>query len=286
MPNSATIRRTLGWTLVVCAAGCAELRVDHTRLETSGRLKAAHAPLDSVGLDVIFVRSRLDDEKLNRDLWNQVDEQKLPADVRRALADHGMRAGIVSTPLPACLEELLALADKPKTSGNTLGDEGTVADLQADPAVTGRHLHIRAGQPTEVQTSRVYEQLPLLRKRADEVVGDMLTNAQGVFVVTSQPQPGGTVQVKLLPQIHWGDPRQVYAPSQQGIWKFEMSRRRIAFDELELTAGLKPGELLLIACLPEQTGSLGQQFFTDRTKGTPEQKLLLLRVNQATASLD
>jgi hypothetical protein len=259
--------------------GCESLQLEE-RSKGSSLLKPAQMSPDSVGLEIIFVRSKLDDAEVNADLWSEVDEQQLPAELRRQLAENGFRAGIIGTSVPKSLEKLLGSAhlnEKPTA-------DGAIAKLDDGPAISGRRLQIRSGQPTEIQASKVHDQLPLLVRKQGEVVGNTLSKAQGVFIARATPEAGGGVQLSLIPELQWGETSQKVTPTQEGVWKVEASRKREVFSELAIDAKLTPGQLLLITCLPERSGSLGQHFFADRTATPAEQKLILVRLSQTQQS--
>ncbi len=259
--------------------GCQSLDLD----QGSGHamLRPANMSSDSVGLEILFVKTKLDDIEVNEKLWKEVDEQRLPAELRRQLAENGFRVGVVGSSVPAALAKLLAGKDGGKTADKTgTAPEGDIALLNGEPAITGRRLQVRAGAPTEIQASRVYDQLPLLMRRDGQVVGNLLPKAQGVFILRTQFEPGGAVQLNLAPEMQYGEMAQSFEPTQEGVWKLQASRKREAFPNLDILASLSAGQMLILTCLPEQTGSLGHHFFADRTSGVTEQKLVIIRLSQ------
>ena len=90
---------------------------------SKGKLSLAPAQMspDSVGLELFFVRCPFGDPDVNTKLWQEIDEQHLPADLRERLARNGFRAGVVSGQVPVELSKLLELSDKP--SGAASGSE-------------------------------------------------------------------------------------------------------------------------------------------------------------------
>jgi len=48
---------------------------------------------------------------------------------------------------------------------------------------------------------------------------------------------------------------------------------------MTIAATLSPGEMLIVGCLPNKSGSLGHHFFTT-CKEQPQQKLLVVRLAQ------
>ena len=87
---------------------------------SKGKLSLAPAQMspDSVGLELFFVRCPFGDPDVNTKLWQEIDEQHLPADLRERLARNGFRAGVVSGQIPVELSKLLELGDKPASGAS------------------------------------------------------------------------------------------------------------------------------------------------------------------------
>ena len=63
-------------------------------------LKPARMSPDSVVLDIFFVRFPFDDPQVNGQLWQEIDEQHFPPELRRRLTANGFRVGLVGGQLP------------------------------------------------------------------------------------------------------------------------------------------------------------------------------------------
>ena len=161
--------------------------------------------------------------------------------------------------MPDELAKLLELADKPAPTGQL--DGAKVEQLDAEPRVVRRHLQLRAGQRSEILASAVYPQLPVLVYAAGQLSGQTYDDAQGVFAVKSFPQPDGRVRLELVPELHYGQPRQRWVGS-QGMLRLETGRAKQVYDDMTLTADLSPGAMLVLSSLPNRPGSLGHHFFT------------------------
>lgn len=231
---------------------------------------------DSVVLDMFFVRFPFGDPAVNDKLWEQVDEQQFPSMLRERLGHNGFRVGVISGQMPAELTKLLELADKPAPSGSI--ETTKAGNLGADPRVVRRHLQLRTGQRSEILASSVYPELPVLMCESGQIAGQTYSQAQGVFAVKSFPQPDGRVRLQLTPELHYGQPRQRWV-GEQNVMRLETSRPRKTYDDMTLTADLAPGAMLILASLPNRTGSLGHHFFT-QNDGRIEQKLLVVRLSQ------
>lgn len=241
-------------------------------------LKAPQMSRDSVALDIFFVRFPYGQEDANERLWEEVDEQHFPPELRRHLAKSGFRAGLITGQIPTTLSRLLELKDKPPPN-ETGVQQMDLAELEGPPKVVRRHLQCRAGRRTEILASSVYEELPVLTAEADGLCGQTYPKAQGVLALKAFPQPDGRVRIDVVPELHYGEPRQRFV-GEQGALRLETGRARRVFDHLTLAATLAPGHMLLLASLPDRPGSLGHHFLTAVEGAQREQKLLVIRLAQ------
>lgn len=239
-------------------------------------LSPAQMHRDSVVLEMFFVRFPFGEEKINVDLWREVDEQQFGAELRQKLARNGIRAGVVSGAIPVALSELMELNDKPAANG---GEQATkISELAEEPKVLRRNMQTRNGQRGEIVASGVYDELPLLLCCPDGLCGTTFRKAQGILAVRAYPQGDGNVRVNLAPEVHHGAPQQRWV-GDQGVMRLEAGRPREVIDDLVMNVELAPGSMLLLSSLPNRPGSLGHYFFTTG-KGASEQKLLVIRLAQ------
>lgn len=257
---------------VLAVLGCAPLHP-----EGKSPLVPARMSPDSVVLDIFFARFPQGQEDLNGPLWNEIDEQHFPTEVRRRLAENGFRVGMVGDRLPDKLVELLELKGQLPTGGAP--GETVVTNLESEPHVVRRHLQLRADQRSEIITTEIYETLPVLTCDAGEVSGRPYSRAQGLFVVKSYPDRDGRVRLELTPELQFGEERQRFS-GRYGAFKLEAGRDREDFDKLAISATLAPGNMIVMSSLPERSGSLGCHFFRHQTSGKTEQKLMVIRLSQ------
>ena len=234
---------------------------------------------DSVALEIFSIRLPPDDSELNNKVWQEVDEQHFPADLRQRLTKNGFRVGIVGEQVPVPLAKLMELKEQPANVGAP--QQVTAAQLETTPRVTLRHLQTRAGQRSEIITSSVYEHLPVLVAESGELRGQTYGQAQGMLAVIASPQPDGQVRLELVPELHHDQSRQHWV-GDQAIWRLEAGRPKRSFDDMKLSALLTPGSMLLLGTQPRRPGSLGHYFFTEESghEGRSEQKLILIRLCQ------
>jgi len=272
------MRQRLGRTAIAMLAMLATAAGCQPVLPTKGKSPLAPAPMshDSCVLEVFFIRLPFGDPQANQTLWQEIDEQHFAPQLRGRLGRNGFRAGLVSGPIPVALAQLLELSEKPPPTSEM--EESPPADLSTKPRVMRRHIQARAGQRSEIVASGIYKQLPVLVWESGRLGGETYEQAQGVLAVKTSPQADGLVQVDLIPELHYGQIRKRWVPD-QGMMRLEAGRPRRVFKDLTLTATLSPGSILVLTSLPNRSGSLGHQFFTEQD-GRLEQKLLLIRLAQ------
>jgi len=231
---------------------------------------------DCVVLEVFFVRFPFDDPEANGQLWQEVDEQHFPPELRQRLARNGFRVGLVGGQIPFTLSTLLELEDKPAPAGQANLTE--TGEAQEPPRVVRRHMPVRAKQRGEILASDVHKQLLVLIRESGQLFGETYQQAQGILAVKGQPLPDGRVSLTLLPEVHHDEPNRRWVGS-QGMLRLETSRPKRTFDEMAIEATVASGGMILLGCLPNRPGSLGHHFFTEEN-GQLEQKLLVVRVAQ------
>lgn len=256
---------------VLALAGCTA----PARVGKSPLAPARMSP-DSCVLEVFFCRFPFGDPEVNERLWQQVDEQHFPADLRRRLGRNGFRVGLLGGHVPDTLAKLLQLTAEPEPAEEP--NQVDLTKLASGSPPVRRHLPIRAGQRKEIVASGVYDRLPVLLSESAGLGGQSYSQAQAVLALRTFPQGDGRVRVELVPELHHGQPRQHFV-GRQGMWRLEVGRPRRAFDQMAFSATLAPGHMLLVTSLPDRPGSLGHHFFTQGA-GQLEQKLLVLRLSQ------
>ena len=267
----------VGRNLILLAAmivlGCAPFQPKTDR----SPLSAAQMAPNSVTLDVFFVRCPYGDVVANEQLWQEIDEQQIPREVRRRLTANGFRAGVISGQMPITLSQLLELKGNTTPMGSAQTTE--LAEVGSEEGPMWSHKQLRPHKRIELITSEIYPELPVLVPGPDGVAGETYEKAQGVVAVRAIPEKDGRVQLEVVPELHHGDVQRNISSS-QGAWRIDMARPRIAFDDMALSTQLAPGHMIVLSCLPDRPGSLGHHFLTTDSSGSLEQKLLVLRLSQ------
>ncbi len=270
----ATAKFALHSLVLWFATGCAGV------YQSAPRPAALPGP-ESVSFDIYTIRAPLGDAEINGSMWDEIDEQQLPAELRRHLSENGFRAGIVDSHLPMKLEELLQLRDQ---APEKVEIGGTVTDFENEPQVRQRHLQVMAGKPANIicmgEQARLPELSVLTRGADGQVNGRTYNKVMGLLAIKALPQGDSRARLEVVPELEHGDAARRFEPS-EGALRVEFSPPHERFELMRMQPILSPGQLLLVTCRPDRPGSLGYQFFTDSKGSKPEQKLLLVRLVQA-----
>jgi hypothetical protein len=261
----------IAWlALLSSAAGCrlidrpsaASLLGDAASLPTSD---------DRMVLEVYFVRAPLADHQLCESIWADVDEQCLPASLRRTLSQHGFRVGKVGSQLPPAVEAVLQSAgDSPQGAMPDGGDA-------VEPTVTRQELHLRPHRRGEIVTSPVRDRLTVMTIENGELVGRVYDEAQGLLAVKCHPQGDGRVALELVPELRHGLARQRWV-GDDGMFRLDAGQSKTVLEALTLRTELAPGQMLVLGPCDQPPRSLGRDFLCDEKAGKAVQKLMVVRL--------
>lgn len=283
-PKRDTRGRTLPQVLA-CAgaclwAGCQAALTAPPDAALQKLLRPVTTSPDSVTLEIFDVRIPLDQDAEAESVWQQADEQCLDAELRRRLLANGLRAGVLGGTLPDELSSLLGLASQTEEQSS----ERVITPDSAVPRVTRRIVQVnRQGQVT-IQTTETMAEAQVLFSEKGQLRGRTYCQIEGRYELRAESIPGQRVAVRAVPELHHGEMRTRYAGSDQGALLMIPSRERESFERLTVSVELTPGELLVLGCLPQAAGSLGETLHTVAAKGRRERKLVLVRVLESPAS--
>jgi hypothetical protein len=261
------------------AVGLAALGCSFAPLSAGGKspLSPFKPGLQTSALEVVFVRHAYELPALNEELWRQVDETSIAPDVRQALEQNGLRAGVIAGALPLALETAMS-ADEPSTG--QVGEEAaaiqTLSQLESEPFVRRRMLHTLPGQRAELLASGLYERLPLLVRDGREAQGNSYLKAQCVIATKAVPLGDQRIRLLLVPEVQHGEPRQEIR-GDDGVFRFDSARPKVACEKMAIEVVLSPGQAVVLGARTELPGSIGHYFFTEPRAGQLEQKLMLIR---------
>ena len=233
--------------------------------------------IEAAVFEVVFVRHPYELPALNDELWTQVDETPIPADAQRRSAQNGLRAGVITGAMPLSLETALAGRTPSSTDSAEQPASETTDKLESDPLVTRRTLHALPGQRSELLASGMYEMLPLLVRDGEEVQGHTYAKGRCVFAAKTTPVGDHRVSLSLTPEVQHGEPKQGFRGGDDGVWRLDSSRPKVALEKMAFEVVLSPGQTIVLGTRTDRPGSAGHYFFTEAQAGQLEQKLMLIR---------
>lgn len=261
--------------LLALATGCTKLPKSSSLLPTPAA--------DHVALELFFVRVTADDKTATAPLWESVDEQAIPLDVRLRLAANGFVVGQIAGQLPAAVTELLEISDDapiPSTS------QPPVFDLSKRPLMHRKLIDVyQTETPNRIVITGERERharLDVIYRDESEapprVLGWTFTNVQGCLLTKVHPQPDGRVKLEIVPEVEHGEAHREITADEAGAFAIVNTPPRKTFDGLRLSATMNPGDMLVFSCQDDRPGSLGNQFFTERRSDVLTQIVLLIRI--------
>ena len=250
-------------------AGCAKLQ--QTRSDRP-LLPPARMPPDSVAVEVAYVRQPISEMERDDSLWQSADEQSLPFELRRKLADNGLRAGILGVQLPAAVRQLLDSGQEALQQR----DEASVAENEF--SYRHRRLHVRTGRRGKIVASKTFPTLTVLTREENSVRGHTLSQAQCLFGLRAFPLGDGRVRLELNPEIEHGETKNQWV-GEEGTLVQKLNKEKLNFDALHIETLLSPGQTLLIGPTPDIKG-LGEYFFTETAATGTQRRYLLVRLAQ------
>ena len=260
-------------------AGCSHLSIFHNpdngKVDPSAMLPPMKASSDSVGVEIYFIRRSVTNVDSAKELWENVSELPFPEQTRHQMRLNGFRFGVLGSAQTTALIDMLNLVNPGSHAHADSWEEAIQFDK--DEKVMRRNVELNSGQPAEALASDVYDNLTVLQKTDDSLGGESFQQAQCVFRINSSTRPDNAIDLTILPEIQYGPQRQQYV-YEQGAVRMEFGRNRKTFDALQMKVKLKPGEMVVLSCQPDQSASLGAQFFTDASIRGDYQKIMIIRL--------
>jgi hypothetical protein len=253
---------------VLAASGC-------RLVEPQAAGKSLLAPLsvspDTTTLEVFSAPAPHTDPEF-ADLWELVDEEPLPAELRRQLAANGMRAGLVGPGVPGPLAAVLKVTDRRVDE-----EERQLVSMDPEGGVILRVLQAPAGKRLELAIPQVRERLTLLEAIDGKIHGRTYSQAECRIALRAFPEPDGRVRLQLTPELHYGQVKSRVRGS-DGVLMWTQEREKKIFSELMLEPALAPGQMLLVTRRPDQSSTAGWHFFTSTRGDKPQAMLWVFRV--------
>jgi hypothetical protein len=260
--------------------GCGAVLTTATVSTPQSILQAAKSSSDRVTLEVFQVRIPANDKALAEELWKSVDEQRIDFEARNRLVSNGFRAGVISGTLPDALSRSLNLqSEMPEGTA-----ERVVTGEIATPKVTRRVIQLKQRQPAIIQASEVQPSAHVFLNTENGLQGKSYEQAQGVYSLRTETVPGQQVKLQLTPELQFGELKNRWAGSDQGMIFSTPSRERKAFDQLMISVPIAAGDMFVVTEAGGASGSLGAVFHAERRGDAVEQKLVLIRLLQVPES--
>lgn len=236
------------------------------------------APLltpETVVLEIAFVHLAANERDVEEALWQQIDEQTVPVEIRRELSSNGLRVGLAGTQLP---QELRSLVQRTAKSLETAHAAEDLATAESAGLARQRRLQMRAGRRGKVVVTTTRTLLSVLARDAEgRVQGKSYRDAQCLFGLKGFPQGDGRTQIQLTPEIEHGELKNNWVPI-DGALVQQVGKQREVYENLIVELNLSPGQTMVLGATQPACG-IGQHFFTT-DEPVQQRTLLLVRVAQ------
>jgi hypothetical protein len=224
---------------------------------------------DSVVIEMAILDLNADSRAAAKQLWQEVDELQLEPDARKRLATHGLRSGVIGVHVPQWICQ--GLSDQSK---HLQMDSNNGMAVPSD-IIVQRRLQCRAGRRREVPIGAHFEKLTVTD---DSDSPTEYSSGQCLLTLTTSPLGDGRVKLELVPEIHYGEPKQRWV-GQGGHFRSDIALESASFDDMKVTVTLNPGETLVFAATPKED-RLGRVVCQSEAVETPPGRLVLLRLAQ------
>lgn len=238
--------------------------------------RATLAP-DAVVVDVLLARIPFQYRELTKKLWNDVDEMELDATTRRRLNEQGFRVGLVGASPPESLSAILTLKGRELRSTIIEEVDPSQTESATEPTVLSKSIKMRAGIKSVIETQdEVTPSLPILENENGSLVGRSYFDAHPIFSFAVEPTRDGAVRFDFAPLLRYGEAQQVIRYKHGQLVRTQEKPTK-AFDRLNFSVSLRPGQFLVIGATDSHTNALGRCFFTNGREDF-DQKILVLRL--------
>jgi len=263
--------------LVATLSGCASLLTGGWATEAQAPETLADpappAAVRTLPVEARWVRHPVDDPLIVDELWASVDEQALPRAARERLAANGLRAGLVSWPLPDSLAERFAFLE---AAPDSTDENQPARDDPLMPDVSRQTLRLLPGRPSEVVATPATPELVVLVRDGDRLCGSTYQHATAIFELTAEAAADGKTSVGLVPVIKHGDRRRQWI-GEEGVFRLEAGQCRKHLERLEVSLDLAADAMLVITAAGPPSSTVGDAFFRGRDLPHAPQQTLAIR---------
>lgn len=249
---------------------------------------------DVIAVDFYRISVRYEQRQLLEDFWNDgsTTDQVIPIELKRRLADAGIRIGVqgrAKSPTLACLLDLDAVrADE---AIGKIREQTTQIDPSLNPGEKNMHevllepliyykvlpLSALPGISWSVYTYDDLTPKMTLFWEQGGWCGQTYNNAQGMIDLSALALPeSSAVRFDLLPVFEYGESKQRLKKINGAAIK-DSTRDRLIYDSLKMSIKLLPGHWLVVGPTSENPPGIGRHLFT-RTHGQTEQRIMVFRL--------
>ncbi|MBC7821316.1 MAG: hypothetical protein IAG10_30890 [Planctomycetaceae bacterium] len=255
--------------LSCCVLACDSMpfRRSSAQQATAFKLPTLTAPRDSVEVDIVFVDRPVSDPLLGKTLWREIDQVgTLSAEQRDAIREAGLLVGHVGSSPPDALQSLLNLTDEES--------ERQRREANGIPKTAARRVALPAGTDTEIWSNE-----PVAQRSVTLSGGKLLelTNARGLLRLKAERSQDGWARLDFMPELHHGQTGTRPFAGATG-WMYRTTQEVIPCFAQHFSANLNVGEMLVLTCDRERTGTLGQSLFQFEDSSGPKQRLVVVRL--------
>ena len=264
----SALRVLLPLIALLALCGC---RVVEPRLAGKSPLIPLGTSADSIALEVFSAPAPTVEGELE-ELWQHVDEQPLPADLRKRLADNGFRAGLAGPNVPAALSKLLNATGK-----RVVEEDKQNVPVDVDAGIILRVLHPQPGKRIDVTLPHTKAEMTLLERVEGEVRGKNYDKPECRLALRVFPEQAGRVRLELIPELHYGEFKS-HVRGSDGMMMWTQDRPKKSFTDLKLEPVLSAGQMFVVTRQPDQPTSAGHHFFTNTSGDKPVQMIWIFRL--------
>ena len=272
-------------TMLLLLPGCALFTAENpaqsgvsSGLPWSKRKSASEAEdgptLSMVRLEASIVRRPVNDARVRRHVWEELDESgPMSPEVRQRLNENGFRVGVAATTAPWALQSLAQEAVAANRPSDLRQIAGTENQVSVGPAFS---LMLEGKSLLEVQGPIDSGKLPLSQIPQLSALRDR-SNMKCVFEVSVKELNEDWVLLNVLPQIHAGT--ETARLSIQGANDQLPVRQNVMpiYDQ-QFSVKLLTGEVAVIGYQESTDWNLGRLFFLPDTSSAGSENLLMIRM--------
>jgi hypothetical protein len=254
--------------LLLCAilAGCAGPDAGRS---TSWFKPAAGSPAlrkDIVQIDVALLELPVGDPFINRELWNNTDEQVVDLEHKAQVDDNGFRIGQIVGMTPSRLQALLTSKRSCINPRRRLLPSGRQTDQLLGPTLA--HASFRV-------------------KQSGETVGESLDQIQFLLEVVPTIAKDGRICLTFTPKAQYGETLPDLKPAADGSdWTYKLSKPCKSYPALGWKVTLNANDFLVVGGNIDQPQSLGYHAFIQEEADQQVQRLLVIRATHQGAGTD